>query len=86
MPRFFRVHRNIEFTAEDARFCSPPEEFRTTYGRFASRELPILYCSLDVETYLHESRGSLEDGIFVATMHPTRKLRLLDLTSPKANF
>lgn len=80
---FFRVQRNIEFTPKDARFCSPPEELRTTYGRFDSLELPILYCSFDVETCLHESRVSLEDDIFVATMHPTRTLRLLDLTSPK---
>lgn len=83
---FFRVQRNIEFTPEDARFCSPPEEFRRTYGRFDSPELPILYCSLDVETCLHESRVSLEDDIFVATMRPTRTLRLLDLTSPKTGF
>ncbi|SFQ66256.1 RES family NAD+ phosphorylase [Donghicola eburneus] len=83
---FFRVQRNIEFTPEDARFCSPPENFRTAYGRFDSPKLPILYCSLDVETCLHESRVSLEDDIFVATMHPTRTLRLLDLTSPKVDF
>lgn len=82
---FFRVQRNIEFTPQDARFCSPPEEFRTTYGRFDSLKLPVLYCSLDVETCLHESRVSLEDDIFVATMHPTRTLRLLDLTSPKSD-
>jgi len=82
----FRVQRNIKFTPEDARFCSPPEEFRTTYGRFDSADLPILYCSLGVETCLHESRVSLEDDIFLATMHPARPLRLLDLTAPKTDF
>jgi hypothetical protein len=82
----FRVQRNIEFTPEDARFCSPPEKVRTTYGRFDSADLPVLYCSLDVETCLHESRVSLEDDIFVATMHPTRTLRLLDLTDPTEDF
>lgn len=82
----FRVQRNIEFTPEDARFCSPPDEYRTTYGRFDSADLSVLYCSLDVETCLHESRVSLEDDIFVATLHPTRTLRLLDLTAPKTDF
>ncbi|MBV7396167.1 RES family NAD+ phosphorylase [Mameliella sediminis] len=83
---FFRVQRNIEFTPEDTRFCSPPEKFRTVNGRFDSPKLPVLYCSFDVETCLHESRVSLEDDIFVATMQPTKTLRLLDLTSPKVDF
>lgn len=82
----FRVQRNVESTPEDGRFCSPPEAFRTKFGRFDSADLPILYCSFDVETCLHESRVSLEDDIFVATMNPTRPLRLLDLTEPKTDF
>lgn len=84
--QFFRVQSNIEFVPEDARFCSPPDEFRSRYGRFDSADLPLLYCSLGVETCLHESRVTLEDDIFVATMHPTRPLRLLDLTKPKADL
>lgn len=82
----FRVQRNIEVTPEDTRFCAPPDAFRTKFGRFDSADLPVLYCSLDVETCLHESRVSLEDDIFVATMYPTRPLRLLDLTEPKTDF
>lgn len=84
--KLFRVQKNIEFTPEDGRFCSPPEVFRTTYGRFDSENLPVLYCSLEVETCLHESRVSLEDDIFVATMQPTQTLRLLDFTEPKVDL
>lgn len=82
----YRVQTNIEFTPEDARFCSPPDEYRTKFGRFDSANLPVHYSSFDVETCLHESRISLNDEIYVATMQANRKLKILNLALPKVDF
>lgn len=83
--QFFRVQKDIKSRPDDARFCSPPDEFRTECGRFDSPSLPVHYCSLDVETCLHESRVKLSDDIFVATLRPREAIKLLDLSSPKSD-
>lgn len=41
---------------------------------------PVLYASQDLEVCVHECRVTVEDDIYVATLRPTRDLRLLDLT------
>ena len=49
--------------------------------RFSDGSVPVLYGAFDVETCLHESRIFVEDEIIVATLLPTRCLRVLDLTN-----
>src|SRR5690606_26331163 len=49
-------------------------------GRLDSLEQPIFYCSQDIESCVHECRVTAEDELYLATMRPTRDLRLLDLT------
>ncbi len=78
----YRIQRNLkdsEITSH--RFCSPPEQFRKNYWRFDSENVSICYAALDVETCLHESRVTLQDDIFVATLAAQRPLHLLDLTT-----
>jgi len=78
----YRVRTNLlkqDIKAEQ--FCSPPEEKRDELWRFDSKELKICYAALDVETCLHETRITLQDNIFVATIRPIKPLRLLDLTT-----
>jgi hypothetical protein len=50
-------------------------------GRLDSPQLPVLYCSQDIEGCIHECRVTAEDEIYVATLEPSRPLRLLDLTA-----
>jgi hypothetical protein len=40
-----------------------------------------LYASADLQICIHECRTTAEDDIYVATLSPTRVLRLLDLTA-----
>ncbi len=81
---FFRVQCNLDGVFPDNRFCSPPDKFRRTFGRFDSAELPILYAAYDIETCLHESRITVRDEIYLATLRPVEPIRLLDLSSCKA--
>src|SRR3546814_11611336 len=50
-------------------------------GRLDSLKQPVLYCSQDIEGCVHECRVTVEDELYLATLKPTRNLRLLDLTS-----
>lgn len=49
-------------------------------GRFDSINFPIMYASQDLEICVHESRVTVDDNLFLATLYPTRDLKLLDLT------
>ncbi len=54
---------------------------RDTYtSPTANSASTVLYGAFDVETCLHEGRVRAEDEITVATLLPTRRLRVLDLT------
>ncbi len=49
-------------------------------GRFDSVNFPIMYASQDLEICVHECRVTVGDNLFLATLYPTRDLKLLDLT------
>lgn len=49
-------------------------------GRFDSTNFPMMYASQDLETCVHECRVTVDDKLFLATLYPTRDLKLLDLT------
>src|SRR5260370_12432872 len=59
-------------------YDSPPRE-KLGKGRLDTPELPLLYGSQDLEVCLHECRVAAEDEIFIATLAPLRRLRLLNL-------
>jgi hypothetical protein len=61
-------------------YDSPPDQFLGR-GRLDSPNLPILYGSQDIEVCVHECRTTVDDEAFLATLKPTRELRLLDLSA-----
>ena len=75
----YRLRLNPKNPSDKQEFDSPPKDFLGS-GRLDSRQLPVLYCSRDIEGCVHECRATMEDDLFVATLQPTRDLRLLDLT------
>lgn len=80
--QIFRTQLDVaDDNMKPERFCSPPQEFRKSFGRFDSEELPIWYGAFDVETCLHESRVTLQHHVFVAVCSPAKPLRILDLSN-----
>jgi hypothetical protein len=77
---FYRVRKNPELPAEVHEYDSPPEPLLGS-GRLDAIGAPVLYASPDLEVCLHECRAGAEDELFVATLEPTRPLRLLDLST-----
>jgi hypothetical protein len=77
---FYRVRRSPASPAEHGEFDSPPTEYLGR-GRLDSTDLPVLYGSPDIHVCLHECRVTAEDDLFVATLAPTSKLRLLNLAA-----
>ncbi|WP_080310281.1 RES family NAD+ phosphorylase [Burkholderia pseudomallei] len=77
---FYRIRLAPQIPDEPQQYDSPPEQFLGR-GRIDSAALPILYASPDLDTCLHECRITAEDEAFVATMRPTRALRLLNLAA-----
>ncbi len=77
--RFYRVRKAPDPPTESGQYDSPPPA--SCGGRLDSAELPVLYASPDLDTCLHECRVAAEDELFVATLQPTRDLRLLNLAA-----
>lgn len=76
---FYRVRKNLANRDDFSEYDSPPRGFAGA-GRLDSADLPVMYASQDLQVCLHECRIAAEDDISVATLTPTRNLRLLDLT------
>jgi hypothetical protein len=76
----YRVRVNPAAPAEPREYDSPPDTL-VGNGRLDSIGFPVLYSSPDLELCLHECRVTGEDDVFVATLAPTRELRLLDLSA-----
>lgn len=76
---FYRVRKAPAEPSDLAQYDAPPEEFCGN-GRLDSSGAPVLYGSQDLEICVHECRFSASDDLFVATLAPTRTLRLIDLT------
>jgi hypothetical protein len=75
----FRVRVNPNRPGEASEYDSPPDAFLGS-GRLDSQNCPVLYCSQDIEGCVHECRVMAQDDVYVATLAPTRPLKLLDLT------
>jgi len=76
---FYRMRRNVANPTSELEFDSPPEEF-CGGGRLDSGDFPVLYGSQDMQVCVHECRTTVDDETYVATIAPTRTLRLLDLS------
>lgn len=76
---FYRVRINPTNPVDFIQYDSPPSE-KTGRGRLDVKGQQVLYGSPDLEVCIHECRVSAEDDIFVATLKPTRDLKLLDLS------
>jgi len=76
---FYRMRRNLANETCEAEFDSPPKEF-CGGGRLDSKNCPVLYGSQDLQVCVHECRTTVDDETYMATLVPTKQLRLLNLT------
>jgi hypothetical protein len=76
---FFRIRKAPKEPNNIGEYDTPPDEFWGT-GRLDSVGLPVMYVSQDIEVCLHECRVTAEDELYVATLSPTRQLKLLDIS------
>jgi len=74
---FYRIRINPNKPNNKFEYDSPPQPGK---GRLDSQNHPVLYGSQDLEVCLHECRVTVEDEIYVATLKPSKTLKLLDLT------
>ncbi len=77
---FYRLRKGAAKPDEPSEYDSPPRDF-CGGGRLDSKDLPVLYGSADLEVCVHECRVTAEDTVHVASLAPTRALRMLDLTA-----
>ena len=77
---FYRIRSSPSVPDDPLEYDAPPDNV-LEHGRLDSRSLPILYASPDIDTCLHECRITAEDESFIATIHPTRDLRLLNVAA-----
>ena len=76
--QFYRLRRNPEIPNSFDQYDSPPSFAEN--GRLNSTALSVMYCSQDLEICIHECRASAQDELYIATLSPTRDLKLLNLT------
>jgi len=60
-------------------FDSPPAKFMQE-GRFHTKDFPLFYGALDVETCLHETRITLQDYSMLAVFQPCNELKILNIS------
>jgi hypothetical protein len=77
---FYRIRKAPGNPSSFAQYDSPPARMFARCGRLDSTRLPVMYGSQDLPVCVHECRVTAEDDLFVATLSPTKNLRLLDLT------
>jgi hypothetical protein len=76
---FYRLRLNAADPSDHREYDSPPESLGRA-GRLNDAGQAVMYASQDLEVCVHECRTSVEDAAHVATLVPTRDVRLLDLT------
>jgi hypothetical protein len=76
---FYRIRKNPKKPDEIGEYDSPPNVLAGE-GRLESPTFPVMYGSQDLQVCVHECRVTAEDELYMATLAPTRELRLLDLT------
>jgi hypothetical protein len=79
---FYRIRVNVAEADkfDEGQYDAPPKPRRRGIGRFDNPKLPLLYGSPNLQVCIHECRVTLADDIFVATLAPTKLLRLIDLS------
>jgi len=77
---FFRLRKNPSKPNNKLEYDAPPLGIKKDDGRFDFDDFPVMYASQDLEVCLHESRVMKKDSLYVATLSPRKKLKLLDLT------
>ena len=75
----YRLRLNPATPIESCEYDSPPDHLLGR-GRLDAQDQPVLYCAQDIEGCVHECRVTVEDELYIATLHPTKALELLDLT------
>lgn len=75
----YRLRKNPLNKTLHSEYDSPPE-ISLKKGRLESSKLPIMYCSQEIETCLHECRTTVEDDLYLASLYPTRDLRVLNIS------
>jgi len=76
---FYRLRRAPAKPDDFAEYDAPPRAKAGT-GRLDSVQFPVLYGSQDLQVCVHECRVTAEDEVYMATLAPTKALRLLDLS------
>ena len=76
--RFYRVRKDVGQPENRDEYDSPPVGIAST-GRLDAPEFPVLYASPLIDVCVHESRFTAEDELYVATLHASRPLSLLNL-------
>ena len=78
----YRIRINLDDhdKFDEGQFDTPPKRKRRGFGRFDNNKLPLFYGSPNLQVCIHECRVTLVDNIFVASLTPTKKLSLIDLT------
>ena len=76
---FYRIRKDPEKQDSFSEYDSPPVALAGS-GRLDSAGFPVMYGFQDLQICVHECRVTAEDELYLATLAPTRNLRLLDLT------
>ena len=77
--KLYRVRKDPTPPSDQRQYDSAPAQL--TVGRIATDQCPALYTSPDLQTCIHECRVSAEDDLFVATLRPSRDLKLLNVAT-----
>lgn len=77
---FYRIRKDTKEPEEFGEYDSPPLTLARA-GRLDSPDFPVMYGSQDLQVCVHECRVTAEDELYVATLSPTRDLKLLDLSA-----
>lgn len=76
---FYRLRKEPKDPVDPREYDSPPTKYLGK-GRLDSIDLPVMYSSPDLEVCLHELRVAAEDELYVASLVPKTKLKLLDIS------
>lgn len=79
---FYRIRINLsdDDKFSEGQYDAPPKTRRREFGRFDNPKLNLLYGSPNLQVCIHECKVVVADDIFVASLAPTKKLRMIDLT------
>jgi len=76
---FYRIRKAPKAPADPREYDTPPAKCLGV-GRLDSADLPVMYSSQDLEVCVHECRITSEDELYVASLSPMKRLKLLDLS------